>query len=61
MATAFFFAGLGYAVAQTKPHHKKPHHKVKHKTTAVVTKKPDVKDAKVTTTTTVKTKTDKKK
>ena len=60
MATAFLFAGLGYAVAQTNTHHK-PHHKVKHKTTAVVNKKPDVKDEKVTSTTTVKTKTDKKK
>ena len=62
MATAIFFAGLSFASAQPKTHHhKKHHHPMKHtKTTAVVNKKDDKND-KVKTSTTMKTKTDKKK
>jgi len=60
MATAIFFAGLSFASAQPKTHHKKHHHK-KHTTTTAVVNKKDDKNDKVKGTTTMKTRTDKKK
>ena len=61
MATAIFFAGLSFASAHPKTHHhKKNHHSIKHTKTAAVVNKKDDKNDKVKSTT-MKTKTGKKK
>ena len=62
MVTAIFFAGLSFVSAHPKSHHhKKGHHKTKHTKTAAVVNKKDDKNDKVKSTTTMKTKSDKKK